>query len=54
VVNFTPWLLYPPWERILVPIEKEAAWTPEPVWTILEKKKFPYSYQNFNRGLSSP
>jgi len=53
VVNFTPWLLYPPWERTLVPIEKEAAWTPEPVWAVLEKRKFSYSYQDFNRELFS-
>jgi len=48
-----PWLLYPPWEGILLFIEKEAAWTPEPVWTVLDKRKFSYFYQDFNSGLSS-
>jgi hypothetical protein len=36
--NFTHWLLYPPGVGILEPIEFEAGWTPEPVWTVLERR----------------
>ena len=39
MVNFTPQML-PPRERTLVPTEQETGWTPEPVWTFPEKKKY--------------
>jgi hypothetical protein len=38
VVNVTPRLLYPQ-ERTVVPIEMEADWVQEQVWTILEKRQ---------------
>jgi hypothetical protein len=38
VVNFTSWLLYL-WERTPVPIESEAGWAPELVWTFWRRKK---------------
>jgi hypothetical protein len=39
VNNFTPWPLYPLGEGDLEPIQYEAGWTPEPVWTVLENRK---------------
>jgi hypothetical protein len=38
VVNFTPQLLYP--QKIsLVPIDYDAGWAPEPVWTFCRREK---------------
>jgi hypothetical protein len=33
MVNFIPSSLYPP-EKTPVPIEQEAEWAPEPIWTL--------------------
>jgi hypothetical protein len=40
VVNFTPRPLYPRGKSSPVPIGYVVGWTSEPIWTILEKRKF--------------
>jgi hypothetical protein len=53
VVNITPWPLYPR-ERNPIPIEKEASWAQQPIWTVWREKylvttaalyKFPQNLQ---------
>jgi hypothetical protein len=39
-VNLVVWLLYPQ-EETSVPIELLGGWAPEPVWTVLKKRKYP-------------
>ena len=43
-------------ERTLVPVEYEAGWAPEPVWTVWRTEKFlaPYSVRTPDRPARSP
>jgi hypothetical protein len=51
VINFTPGLLYSQ-EGIPVPLKQENEWGPEPVWTILKKRKIFYPVWISNIGQS--
>jgi hypothetical protein len=40
VVSFTPRPLYPPRKQPSIPIEQEAGWALDPVWTLWSREEY--------------
>ena len=46
MASYIAWPLYP-WKELPIPIEKEAGWTPEPVWSKSSAPKMGPHFLNY-------